>query len=250
MEVFNMNNLQGYTGKAVELLMGYGPKLLLAIVTLIIGLWIIKLFVKAFGRTMERSKTDVSLQRFLLSLVGILLKVMLVISVASMIGIQMTSFIAILGAAGLTVGLALQGSLANFAGGVLILLFKPFKIGDFIGAAGHTGTVNEIQIFNTILKTPDNKTIIIPNGALSNASITNFSAELTRRVDMTFGVGYSDDIKKAKEILEVLLKSDSRVLNDPASMVVVSELADSSVNFAVKLSITEKGGIKGSGLHS
>lgn len=139
-----MNHLQNYTDKAIELLMVYGPKLLLAIVTLIIGLWVIKLFLKAFGRAMERSKTDVSLQRFLLSLVGILLKVMLVISVASMIGIQMTSFIAILGAAGLAVGLALQGSLANFAGGVLILLFKPFRIGDLINAAGHTGIVNEI----------------------------------------------------------------------------------------------------------
>ncbi|MCD6379816.1 mechanosensitive ion channel, partial [bacterium] len=153
-----MNNIQNYTDKAIGLLMGYGPKLLLAIVTLIIGLWIIKLFVKAFEKTMERSKTDLSLQRFLLNLIGILLKVMLVISVASMIGIQMTSFIAVLGAAGLAVGFALQGSLANFAGGVLILLFKPFKIGDFIDASGYTGTVNEIQILNTIIKTPDNKT--------------------------------------------------------------------------------------------
>jgi small conductance mechanosensitive channel len=229
-----MNNIQDYTDKAIGLLMGYGPKLLLAIVTLIIGLWIIKLFVKAFGKTMERSKTDVSLQRFLLSLIRILLKVMLVISVASMIGIQMTSFIAILGAAGLAVGFALQGSLANFAGGVLILLFKPFKIGDFIDASGYTGTVSGIQILNTILKTIDNKTIIIPNGVLSNESVTNYSTENTRRVDMTFGIGYSDDIKKAKEILEVLLKNDSRVIKDPAPMVVVSELADSSVNFSAR----------------
>ena len=214
--------------------MAYGPKLLLAIVTLIIGLWIIKLFVRTFGKGMERSKTDASLQRFLLNLVRILLKVMLVISVASMVGIQMTSFIAILGAAGLAVGLALQGSLANFAGGVLILLFKPFKIGDFVDAAGHTGTVKEIQIFNTILKTPDNKTVIIPNGALSNNSITNFSTEPIRRVDMTFGIGYSDDIKKAKETLEAILKSDNRVFSDPAPTVAVSELGDSSVNFAVR----------------
>ena len=144
-----MNNLQNYTDKAVGFLMVYGPKLLLAIVTLIIGLWIIKLFVKALSKTMERSKTDESLQRFLLSLTRIFLKIMLVISVASMIGIQMTSFIAILGAAGLAVGFALQGSLANFAGGVLIILFKPYKIGDFIETAGYKGTVKEIQIFNT-----------------------------------------------------------------------------------------------------
>lgn len=229
-----MNNLQNYTDKAVDLLMLYGPKLLLAIVTLIIGLWIIKLFIKGFGKTLEKSKVDVSLQKFLSSLLGVLLKIMLVISVASMIGIQMTSFIAILGAAGLAVGLALQGSLANFAGGVLILLFKPYKVGDFVDAAGYMGSVKEIQIFNTILKTPDNKTVIIPNGVLSNASLTNFSTEPTRRVDMTFGIGYSDDIKKAKEILEGLLKSDGRILNEPASMIVVSELGDSSVNFAVR----------------
>lgn len=229
-----MNGLEKYTDKAIDLLMGYGPKLLLAIVTLVIGLWIIKVFIKAFGRTMERSKVETSLQPFLASLVGILLKALLVISVASMIGIQMTSFVAILGAAGLAVGFALQGSLANFAGGVLILLFKPFKVGDFINAQGFSGTVNEIQVFNTILKTPDNKTIIIPNGELSNNSVTNFSTEPTRRVDLVFGCGYSDDLVKAKEILEALCKSDTRILAEPASMVVVSELADSSVNFTVR----------------
>ena len=229
-----MNNLQNYTDQAVELLMNYGPKLLLAIVTLIIGLWIIRLFINGFRRTLERSKIEVSLLRFLSSLVGVLLKVLLVISVASMVGIEMTSFIAILGAAGLAVGLALQGTLANFAGGVLILLFKPYKVGDFIDAAGYTGTVSHIQIFNTILKTPDNKTVIIPNGTLSNASITNFSTEPTRRVDMTFGIGYSDDLKKAKEAIEELLRNEKRVLSDPAPMVAVSELADSSVNFTVR----------------
>ena len=230
-----MNNIQNYTDKAIELLMNYGPKLILAIVTLIIGLWLIKLFVKGIGKTMERSKIEVSLHKFLMSIVSILLKVMLVISVASMIGIQMTSFIAILGAAGLAVGLALQGSLANFAGGVLILLFKPYKIGDFIDAAGHMGSVNEIQIFNTILKTPDNKTIVIPNGVLSNASVTNFSTEPTRRIDMTFGIGYSDDIKKTKDILNTLIKNDKRILNDPEPAIVLSELADSSVNFTIRV---------------
>ena len=229
-----MINLSNYTDKAIGLLMGYGPKLLLAILTLIIGLWIIKLVMKAFGRTMDRSKIDISLQKFFKSLVGILLKILLAISVASMVGIQMTSFIAILGAATLAIGLALQGSLANFAGGVLILIFKPFKVGDFIDAQGYSGTVNAIQVFNTVLKTPDNKTIIIPNGKLSNSSITNFTTEPTRRVDMTFGIGYSDDIKKAKDILNELVENESRIFKDPVPLVVVSALADSSVNFAVR----------------
>ena len=229
-----MINLSNYTDKAIGFLMGYGPKLLLAILTLIIGLWIIKLLMKAFDRTMDRSKIDISLQKFFKSLVRILLKILLVISVASMAGIQMTSFIAILGAAGLAIGLALRESLANFAGGVLILIFKPFKVGDFIDAQGYSGTVNAIQVFNTVLKTPDNKTIIIPNGKLSNGSITNFTTEPTRRVDMTFGIGYSDDIKKAKDILNKLVENESLIFKDPVPMVVVSELADSSVNFAVR----------------
>ena len=229
-----MDDLQVYTDQAITMIMNYGPKLLLAMVTLIVGLWIIKAFVKGVGRTMERSKTDESLRRFLHSLIEIFLKAMLVISVAGMVGIEMTSFIAVLGAAGLAVGLALQGSLANFAGGVLILLFKPYEIGDFIDGAGNSGTVKEVQVFNTILKTPDNKTVIIPNGVLSNASITNFSTESTRRVDMTFGIGYTDDIKQAKSLLLKMLEHDERVLQNPEPVVVVSELADSSVNFTVR----------------
>jgi len=219
----------------IALLVDWAPKLLLVILTLVIGLWIIKLLVKTFGKGMERSKVDVSLQKFLLSLVGILLKVLLFISVASMVGIQMTSFIAIIGAAGLAVGLALQGSLANFAGGVLILLFKPFKVGDFIEAQGYTGTVSEIQVFITILKTPDNKTIIIPNGGLANSNLTNYSTEKTRRVDMIFGIGYEDNLKQAKDILTKIVKGDERVLDNPEPAIVVSELADSSVNFSVKV---------------
>lgn len=229
-----MDNLQIYTEKAIEHLMDYGPRLILAIVTLIIGLWIIRVFVKSLKKAMVRSNIEISLHRFLSSLVGVLLKVLLIISVASMIGIQMTSFVAIIGAAGLAVGLALQGSLANFAGGVLILLFKPYKVGDFIEAQGYSGTVKAIQVFNTILNTPDNKTIILPNGGISNSNITNFSTEPLRRVDMTFGISYSDDLKKAKEIIEVMLKSDNRVLDEPAPLVVVSELANSSVNFTAR----------------
>jgi small conductance mechanosensitive channel len=230
-----MGNLQAYTSKAIELIMTYGPKLLLAIVVLLIGLWIVKLVVKAFRKAMEKGGMDVSLQHFLASLANILLKALLFISVASMVGIATTSFVAILGAAGLAIGLALQGSLANFAGGVLILLFKPFKVGDFINAQDHAGTVNSIKVFFTELKTPDNKTIILPNGALSNSSIVNFSTEPRRRVDMTFGIGYADDIQKAKGVLNRLVQTDTRILKDPEPAVVLSELADSSVNFAVRV---------------
>jgi small conductance mechanosensitive channel len=230
-----MNEVSGYTDQIMIYVMDYGPNLLLALLTLLIGLWVIRLLGKGFGKAMDKADLEISLKKFLLSLVSILLKVLLVISVVSMLGVQMTSFIALLGAAGLAVGLALQGSLGNFAGGVLILLFKPFKVGDFIEAQGYLGSVNAIQVFNTILKTPDNKTIIIPNGDLSNGSITNFTTEEKRRVDLTFGIGYGDDLKKAKDILIDLVKKDSRILNEPEPVVVVSELGDSSVNFTIRV---------------
>lgn len=230
-----MGKFEAYADNAINLVMGYVPKLLLAIVVLLIGLWIIKIVVRALKNLMDRSGTDSSLQKFLTSLVSVLLKALLLISVASMVGIATTSFVAILGAAGLAVGLALQGSLANFAGGVLILLFKPFKVGDFINAQGHAGTVHEIQIFNTILKTPDNKTIIIPNGPLSNGSIINFTAEAQRRVDLSFGVSHSADIQKAKEVFSKIAASDNRILKKPAPEFLVSDLSESAVNFEVRL---------------
>lgn len=230
-----MENFDTILAKIYDLAVVYGGKIILAIVVLIIGLWIVKAIVKAFDRMMVKKDTDTSLRPFLKSLVSALLKVMLIISVMSIVGIPMTSFIAILGAAGLAVGLALSGTLQNFAGGVMILTFKPFKVGDFIDAQGYMGTVSQIQIFNTILKTPDNKTIIIPNGGLSTSSMTNFSTEATRRVDFTFGIGYSDDIDKAKAVIEGLVKADSRILKDPAYFIAVSELADSSVNFVVRV---------------
>ena len=230
-----MIDLTNLSNTALELALLYVPKVLLAIITLIIGLWIIKAVVKFMNRSMGKSQVDESLKRFLGSIVTVMLKIMLLITVVSTLGVQMTSFIAILGAAGLAVGLALQGSMANFAGGVLILLFKPFKVGEVIEAQGYIGTVNDIQVFNTILKTFDNKTIIIPNGGLSNGSITNYSIEPTRRVDMTFGIGYSDDIPKAKDVLNKIIEGDKRVLKDPAPMVRVSELGDNSVNFVVRV---------------
>jgi small conductance mechanosensitive channel len=228
-----MENFLGKAGNLVEL---YGPPLLLALVTLIIGWWIIKWLTRVFVKIMDKRDVDAGLKSFLKSMVSILLKIMLIISVAGMVGIETTSFIAILGAAGLAIGMALSGTLQNFAGGVMILLFKPFKVGDFIEAKGHMGSVREIQIFNTILKTPDNKTIIIPNAQISNDSMVNFSTEEKRRVDLTFGISYSDDIDKAKGIIDDIVKADSRILNEPDKpFIAVSELADSSVNFVVRL---------------
>ena len=223
-----------YMDTAVEMLMNYGPKVVLAILTLVIGMWLIKRVVGTANRHFT-SRAEATLGQFIGSVVSVLLKAVLLIAVASMIGIETTSFIAVLGAAGLAVGLALQGSLSNFAGGVLILLFKPFKVGDLIEAQGHIATVKEIQIFNTILKTGDNRIVIVPNGSLSNNSLVNINQEPTRRVDLVFGIGYGDDIDKAKSILTTLAENDSRVLKDPAPLVVLAELADSSVNFTVRL---------------
>ncbi|MDX1451653.1 MAG: mechanosensitive ion channel [Oleiphilaceae bacterium] len=219
---------------AYTMLMTYGPKLVLAILVLIIGLWIINKVVGGMRSNLTQ-RVDATLGQFGASLVSVILKAVLLISVASMIGIETTSFIAVLGAAGLAVGLALQGSLANFAGGVLILLFKPFKVGDVLDAQGYIGTVKEIQIFNTILKTGDNRIVIIPNGALSNSSMVNINKEATRRVDLTFGIGYEDDIDKAKTVINNVIASDSRILKEIDPLVVVSELADSSVNFTVRV---------------
>ena len=219
-----------------EIVMKYGPKLIGAVITLVVGMWLISIIRNSLRKRFEKQNIDPSLRGFSNSMIGIALKLMLWISVIGMMGVQMTSFVAILGAAGLAVGMALSGTLQNFAGGVMILIFKPFRVGDFIDAQGHAGSVNEIQIFNTILKTPDNKTIIIPNGGLSTGSMTNFSTEAKRRVDLTFGIAYGDDVDKAKEVLMKLIKADERIINDPAEpFIAVSELADSSVNLVVRV---------------
>lgn len=227
--------LERYTDTAVELTMSYGPKLLLALFTLIIGLWLIRMLDKALSRGMEGASIEPTLQRFLLSLANVLLKGVLIVSVITMVGVETTSIIAMLGAAGLAVGLALQGSLANFAGGVLILFFKPYKLGDVIDAQGFVGVVKEIQIFNTILLTLDNQRVVIPNGLLSNGCIKNVFAEETRRVDLTFGVSYGDDIPTVRSVIESVISGDPRVLKDPNHEVYVSEHADSSVNFLVRV---------------
>ncbi len=229
-----MEDIQKYFDQIVDLVVLYGAQLLLAIVVLIIGLWVIKRVVKMIDKIMTKRNVDPSLKPFLRSIAGALLKVMLIISVASMVGVEMTSFIAVLGAAGLAVGLALQGSLANFAGGVLILLLKPFKVGDFIEGGGHSGTVREIQIFYTYLTTPSNQEVVIPNGDLSNDSITNYSFHDTRRMELVYGIGYEDDIDKAKEILMRLMHEDERILKEPEPMLFVDSLADSSVNIQIR----------------
>lgn len=213
----------------------YGPKLVGAIIVWIIGGYIIKVLIRSFSKMLEKRDTDASLKPFLLSLVSMLLKTMLVISVLGMLGVEMTSFIAILGAAGLAVGMALSGTLQNFAGGVIILLFKPFKVGDYIEAQGYAGVIKEIQIFNTIMLTVDNKTVILPNGSLSTNSMVNYSAEPQRRVDFTFGIAYGDSVDKARKILLELFKADKRILTDPASFVGLKEMADSSVNLTARV---------------
>ena len=230
-----MDTINNYSEKIYDLVLFYGPRLIGAILTLLIGLWVIRIIQKAAKKSFEKRDVDVSLRGFLNSMIGILLKIMLVISVVGMVGVQMTSFIAILGAAGLAVGMALSGTLQNFAGGVMILIFKPFKVGDFIDAQGHTGIVNEIQIFNTILKTLDNKTVIIPNGGLSTSSMTNYSTEPQRRVDFVFGIAYGDDFDIAKKVLLKLINDDERILKDPEPFVALTELADSSVNIVVRV---------------
>lgn len=229
MEIFE-NSSDLVTQYAME----YGIPLLKALLILIIGLWVIKAIRGAVRRGFKKSKMDESLQPFLISLIYNALLVLLILTVLSTLGIQMTSFVAIIGAAGLAVGLSLQGTLQNFAGGVIILIMRPFKVGDYVEAGGHAGVIKEIQIFNTIMTTVDNKRVIIPNGGLSNSSMVNYSAEPIRRVDMVFGIGYNDDIKKAKSILMEIIKEDKRVLADPEPVVVVGELGDSSVNFNVR----------------
>ena len=228
---FNINDIWS---KLIEMALEYGPKLLGAIVILVVGIYIIRLIDKLLCRMLARNNNDQSLTTFLKSLVNIALKTLLVVSVLSMLGIEMTSFIAILGAAGLAVGMALSGMLQNFAGGVIILLFKPFKVGDFIDAQGHSGIVKEIQIFNTVLTTPDNKTIIVPNGGLSTSTMTNFSTQEQRRVDWSFGIAYGDDLETARAHLQSLCDSDSRILKDPAVFIGVGGLGDSSVNIYVR----------------
>ncbi|MCF7559238.1 mechanosensitive ion channel [Sabulilitoribacter multivorans] len=220
--------------KWIDLIFNYGLKIIGALIIWIIGSWVIKLILKGLRKAMEKADYDISLKKFLMNLLKWILKIVLIIVVLGTVGVETTSFAAILAAAGLAIGLALQGSLGNFAGGVLIMIFKPFKIGDLIEAQGEIGVVKQIEIFTTKLTGLSNKEIIIPNGSLSNGNIVNYSTEGTRRVDLIFGVGYDSNIKKTKEVLMNVLTSHPKILKDPAPSVTVMELADSSINFAVR----------------
>ena len=222
------------TETVFAMLTAHSPSLLGALVTLIVGWWMVGMVTRGIGAALSKGGMEDTLKNFLMSLTGAGFKAIVLITVAGMIGIETTSFIAVLGAAGLAVGLALQGSLANFAGGVLILIFRPYKVGDFIQGGGETGTVRSIEIFNTVMTTADNKKIIVPNAAISNATITNFSAMDTRRVDIVFGVGYGDDLRHAKSVLEEIIRKDERILVDPEPQIVVSALGDSAVDITTR----------------
>lgn len=226
--------MEKYWNSLKELLLEYSPKVLTALVILIVGLFIIGFIIKMFKKVLSKRNVDETLQKFLANLLSWTLKILLFVSVAAKLGVETTSFAAIIGAAGLAIGLALQGSLANFAGGALIMIFKPFKIGDVIEAQGEIGAVKEIEIFTTKLIGLSNREIIIPNAALSNGNIINYTSLGTRRVDLVFGVSYDADIKQTKEVLMDVLLSNQKILKEPAPTVNVLELADSSVNFAVR----------------
>ncbi|MFZ6047850.1 mechanosensitive ion channel family protein [Pseudomonas sp. CR3202] len=230
----NVDQLVKVSEAWLPIVLEYSGKLALALLTLLIGWWLINVLTGKVGALMQHRRVDRTLQGFIGSLANIILKVLLMVSVASMIGVETTSFVAAIGAAGLAIGLALQGSLANFAGGVLILLFRPFKVGDFIEAQGVSGTVDHIQIFHTVLRTGDNKTVIVPNGSLSNGIITNYSKQANRQVLYDVKVDYSADLSKARDVLLELAR-DPRVHKDPEPVVVVSALGDTSINLSLRL---------------
>ena len=214
-----------------QTLVAFAGRIFLALIFLFVGLKVINILVNQAEQRMKKAEFEESLQQFLASLIRAGLLILLIISIASMLGAEVASFVAVIAAAGFAIGLALQGSLANFAGGVLILILKPFKVGDYIEGAGYAGSVKEIQIFHTVLNTPDNKIIIIPNANLSNNGIINYSTNPTRRVDFTFGVGYEDDINLVKDVLGRIAENDERVFADPAPQIVLGEHGDSAVVF-------------------
>ncbi len=230
----DQETLQHGYQKAMDLIVTKGPEILLALLFLFVGWWVIGKIKKVIRKRMVKREVDLSLVDFVGSMIAIILRILLIISVAGMIGIETTSFVAAIGAAGLAIGLALQGSLANFAGGVLILFFKPFKVGDFIEGNGGSGTVQHIDILHTVLKTPDGVKVIIPNGQLSNNEITNYSNEETRRVVIAVGIGYGDDIQVARNTILEIIKNDPRTIADPAPVVVLTELGDNSLNLSAR----------------
>lgn len=216
------------------LIVGWALKILAALAILVIGNWLAKKIAAIFVKMMDRNEVDITLTKFLKNIIYYALLIAVVIAAAGQLGINTTSFLTVVGAAGLAIGLALKDSLANFSAGVMLILFRPFKVGDAVNVAGETGTVEEITIFNTVMNTPDNQKKIIPNGIVASGTITNITANDTRRIDMVFGIGYGDDIKAAERLLVDLVKAEPKVLTDPKPTVAVAELADSSVNFVVR----------------
>ena len=226
--------MENLAARVWELLTIYGLKIIAAVVVFVVGRWIAKGLTKFAEKVMNKRQVDPTIVSFIANMTYIALLVFVVLAALGQLGIQTTSFIAVIGAAGLAIGLALQGSLANFAAGFLMIIFRPFKVGDYIEGAGTAGTVEAIQIFTSQLRTPDNKTVIIPNASLTAGNITNWSVKGTRRVDLVMGIGYGDDIDKARNIMADILAKDDRILKDPPPTIAVVELAESSVNFAVR----------------
>jgi small conductance mechanosensitive channel len=227
--------LNRYVDMAIQYGAEYGIKVIGAIAIFVIGKWVAKKLTGLIKKLMERGEIDTTLSAFIASVIDILLMVVVVLAAINNLGIDTTSFIAILGAAGLAIGLALQGTFGNIGAGVILILFRPFEVGNFVSVAGESGTVEAITLFNTTLLTPDNKVILIPNSAVASGNITNFSKKEERRVDFVFGIGYDDDLKLAKATLQEIIDADARILKDPASFIGVGELADSSVNFTVRV---------------
>jgi small conductance mechanosensitive channel len=216
------------------LVLDWGGKVIAALLIFVIGRWIASAIAGAISRALDRANVDMTLSRFLRSLVYMTLLVFVILTAVGALGVPTTNFLAILGAAGLAIGLALKDSLSNFSSGVMLVFFRPFRSGDFVEAGGVSGTVDTIRIFNTIIKTPDNRVITVPNSLIYGGTITNYSAEATRRIDLVIGVSYDDDVARAREIIMGVLESEERILKDPAPVVMLLELADSSVNFAVR----------------
>jgi small conductance mechanosensitive channel len=222
------------TDKLIELVQSYGLPLIWAIVVFIVGRIVARIITKVVVKMMNRANIDETLIKFTKTVIYVALMIFVILASLGKLGIETTSFAAILAAAGLAIGLSLQGTLGNFASGFMLILFRPFKVGDFVEAGGVSGVIEEIQIFSTRMRSGDNKEITVPNGQIVGSTITNYSAKETRRVDLVVGVGYNDDLKKVRAVLEDILAKDERILKDPAPTIGVSELADSSVNFVVR----------------
>ena len=230
----NKELLQEIMNYAIEITSNFGLKLLTALIVVIVGRQLVKILLKVIKVALEKANTEETVRIFVANLLNTVFTVIIFVAAINQLGVETTSIIALLGAAGLAIGLALQGSLANFASGILIVIFRPYKVGDYIEAGTNAGTVKDIQIFSTVLRTPDNKTIVVPNGSIMDGSITNYSEQPTRRIDIIASCSYEDDLDKVKQVLKTILDSEDRILTEPKPQIAVSELAESSVNFIVR----------------